>query len=69
MARQKEAAASGQPIQISPISAAKHYAAGAGFWEQHAKMLQHQLDEATSRVIELERELAAQARLPKSEGN
>lgn len=69
MARQKETAAPAEQMQISPLSAAKHYAASSGFWEQHAKMLQHQLDEATGRVTELERELAAQASRPSVEGN
>lgn len=41
---------------ISPISAAQHYATAAGFWENHAKALQHRLDEALARVADLERE-------------
>jgi len=39
--------------QISAISAAQHYATSAAFWEQHAKLLQHKLDEATARIAEL----------------
>jgi len=45
--------------QISPLSAAQHYATAAGFWENHAKALQHQLDAALARVAELEREAEA----------
>lgn len=43
--------------QISPISAAQHYATSTQFWEQHAKLLQHKLDEANARIVELERRL------------
>lgn len=41
--------------QISPISAAQHYATSARFWEDQAKLLRHELDEANARVVELER--------------
>lgn len=41
--------------QISPLSAAQHYATAATFWENHAKALQHQVDEALTRIAELER--------------
>lgn len=53
--------------QISPISAAQHYATSAAFWEQQAKLLQHQLDEERARAIELERLLAEQAEPPAAE--
>lgn len=41
--------------QISPISAAQHYATSARFWEDQAKLLRHELDEANARIVELER--------------
>lgn len=42
-------------VQINPISAAQHYATAATFWENHAKTLQHRLDEAQARIEDLER--------------
>ncbi|KKC39496.1 hypothetical protein WH87_04675 [Devosia epidermidihirudinis] len=48
-------------IQISPISAAQHYATSAQFWEGQAKALRHELDEATARIADLERSSAQQA--------
>lgn len=39
--------------QVSAISATKHYAAGAAFWEGHAKLLQHNLDDANDLVAKL----------------
>lgn len=44
--------------QVSPISAAAHYLASAIFWENHAKVLQHQLDQALARIAELEDDAA-----------
>lgn len=41
--------------KISPLSAASHYAASAAFWEDRAKMLQHQLDQALELIEELEK--------------
>jgi hypothetical protein len=41
--------------KISPLSAASHYAASAAFWEDRAKMLQHQLDQALVLIDELEK--------------
>ncbi|MBO9589055.1 hypothetical protein [Devosia sp.] len=41
--------------QIAPISAAAHYSTSAAFWENHAKILQHQLDRALTRIAELEK--------------
>lgn len=41
---------------IAPISAAAHFMHSAAFWENHAKILQHQLDEALARIAELEAE-------------
>lgn len=41
-------------MNIAPLSAAKHYAAGSDFWENRAKALQSQLDEALERIGELE---------------
>jgi len=46
--------------QISAISAAQHYATSAAFWEQHAKLLQHKLDEAAARIVDLEAKPPAQ---------
>lgn len=42
--------------QISPISAAQHYATSARFWEDQAKLLRHELDTANARIVELERQ-------------
>lgn len=42
--------------QINPLSAAQHYATSAAFWENHAKTLQHRLDEAQARIEALERD-------------
>lgn len=41
--------------QIAPISAAAHYSSSAAFWENHAKILQHQLDQALARIAELQK--------------
>lgn len=43
-------------VQINPLSAAQHYATSAQFWENHAKTLQHRLDEAQARIEALERD-------------
>lgn len=40
---------------IAPISAAAHYLTSAAFWENHAKILQHQLDQALAKIAELEK--------------
>lgn len=45
--------------QISTLSAYKHYATSAGFWENRAKMLQSELDDALAIVEELKAQLAA----------
>lgn len=47
--------------QISPISAAQHYATSARFWEDQAKLLRHELDTANARIVELERQAASEA--------
>ena len=47
--------------QISLMSAAAHYATSAQFWEQQAKALRHELDEALARVAELEQQAKAAA--------
>jgi hypothetical protein len=44
--------------QISPVSAAQHYATAAEFWEGQAKLLRHQLDTANSAASALRRLVA-----------
>lgn len=39
-----------EKLHINPMSAAAHYLASAAFWENHAKVLQHQLDVALARI-------------------
>lgn len=39
--------------QISPISAAAHYATSATFWEGQAKVLRHNLDDANDVIAKL----------------
>lgn len=48
-------------VQISPISAAQHFATAAAFWEQQAKLLRHELDEANYRLADLKRQAASVA--------
>lgn len=44
--------------QISPISAAEHYATSATFWEGQAKLLRHSLDDANDLVSKLQAVIA-----------
>lgn len=46
-------------LQINPMSAVKHYAASADFWEDRAKLLQGQLDDALHNMHKLTERLAA----------
>lgn len=43
--------------QIDPMSAVKHYAASADFWENRAKLLQAQLDDALANVVTLQKQI------------